>query len=190
MHGTRGAAQNWEDGNREAMESLAFRSGKASTCVFSHAHRDTRVVVHGDDFTALGSGENLKWLTEELKNVFELKSKGIIGPGPDDQKQMRVLTRVITWDDRGITYGADQRHAEIVVKSWGRQGSKQVVSLGERDDGYKEGGDQSLSLEQATKYRGIVARGNYLGQDRPDMQFAVEELSRRMASPTGVDERK
>ena len=59
------------------------------------------VVIHGDDFTALGSGDNLLRLTEELTRFFEFKLNGIIGPCPTDQEHVRVLNRVVTLDDRG-----------------------------------------------------------------------------------------
>ena len=32
-----------------------------------------------------------------------------------------------------------------------------------------------------------MARGNYLAQDRTDVQYAVKELSRRMSAPQGCD---
>ena len=41
-----------------------------------------------------------------------------------------------------------------------------------------------------TKYRALTARGNYLGQDRSDIRFAVKELSRRMAKPRRRDWRR
>ena len=41
-----------------------------------------------------------------------------------------------------------------------------------------------LSSEQSTLYRALVARANYLAADRPDIQFAVKELARSMASPS------
>ena len=84
----------------------------------------------------------------------------------------------------------DQRHAEVIVNMVGLPGSKQVAAPGERDDTYKEGDEELLSPEQATEYRGIVASGSYLVQNRTDIQFAVNELSRRMASPTVADERR
>ena len=34
-----------------------------------------------------------------------------------------------------------------------------------------------------TIYRAIVARGNFIGQDRPDIQYTVKELSRTMSKP-------
>ena len=36
-------------------------------------------------------------------------------------------------------------------------------------------------------YRAMTARANYMSQDRSDVQFAVKELSRGMASPTMLD---
>ena len=32
-------------------------------------------------------------------------------------------------------------------------------------------------------FRAVAARGNYLGQDRMDMQFAAKEISRFMSKP-------
>ena len=44
-----------------------------------------------------------------------------------------------------------------------------------------------LAGEEATLYRAIVARLNYLAQDRPDLQYASKEVSRRMATPRRGD---
>ena len=54
MYGTRDAAQNWEMAYAEFMEDIGFVRGILSPCVFYHAERELRVVVHGDDFTILG----------------------------------------------------------------------------------------------------------------------------------------
>ena len=43
--------------------------------------------------------------------------------------------------------------------------------------------DGSLTPESATTYRAMSARGNYLSQDRSDIQFAVKQLSKDMSSP-------
>ena len=41
-----------------------------------------------------------------------------------------------------------------------------------------------LDNREASQYRAIVARANYLCQDRSDIQFAVKELCRAMSNPT------
>jgi hypothetical protein len=55
LYGTRDAPQNWEFEYCSFMKELGFSSGKASPCVFYHEPRNLRCVVHGDDFTLLGS---------------------------------------------------------------------------------------------------------------------------------------
>ena len=46
---------------------------------------------------------------------------------------------------------------------------------------------EELSIKEASLYRAMTARGNYLSQDRSDVQFAVKELSRGMSCPTVLD---
>ena len=44
-----------------------------------------------------------------------------------------------------------------------------------------------LSAPDAKAFRGLAARLNYLSQDRPDLQYAAKEISRRMARPSQRD---
>ena len=46
----------------------------------------------------------------------------------------------------------------------------------------------ALSSEDATAYRALVARANYLAQDRVDLGYSVKELCRKMAKPTECTE--
>ena len=41
-----------------------------------------------------------------------------------------------------------------------------------------------LSAEDATMFRAVSARANYLAQDRPDIAFACKELCRDFSCPT------
>ena len=50
---------------------------------------------------------------------YEVKFRGRIGPGGNDDKSIRILNRIVTWNERGIAYEADQRHAEIIVRDLG-----------------------------------------------------------------------
>jgi hypothetical protein len=44
-----------------------------------------------------------------------------------------------------------------------------------------------LSVADASMYRSVVARANYLSQDRSDIRYAVKELSRGMSTPLEGD---
>ena len=54
MYGTRDATQNWEMEYVEFMESIGFRRGQSTPCMFWHVDKRIRAVIHGDDFTLRG----------------------------------------------------------------------------------------------------------------------------------------
>ena len=46
---------------------------------------------------------------------------------------------------------------------------------------------EALVGAEATRFRAVAARANYLSGDRPDIQYAVKENCRRMAKPVICD---
>ena len=191
MYGTRDAAQNWEYAYIEWLESIAFRRGRASPCVFYHEDKGIRLVVHGDDFTVLGYEESLDWFRRCINEKFEVKFRGRLGPEDTDDKCIRILNRVVTWTDNGIEYEADQRHSDIIISKLGYgKETNGVVTPGEKSDNQdirREGDEDEMNKEDAKMYRALVARANYLAQDRTDIAFAVKELCRNMSSPRQGD---
>ena len=186
MYGTRDAAQNWEREYCEFMEEERFLTGKASPCVFRHPERKLRVVIHGDDFTVLGFEKDLDWFRTRIEEKFEVKFRGRLGPGKNDDKRIRILNRGIEWSETGIRYEPDRRHAELMIEALGLdQNSNGVVTPTAKIE-LKES-DELLNSTAATMYRAITARGMYLSQDRSDIQYAVKETSRSMSSPKRSD---
>ena len=151
-----------------------------------------------------------------------------MGPEKRHSKQLRILNRIISWGGDGITYEADQRHAEILVKEMGVKNA--VLTPGSRDDAGKAGppnveatkvtvvpefhgkramyklntnvcqelkfedfgdnladGDSYLAKHEASRFRALAARANYLAQDRPDIQYSVKEVARSMCRPRQSD---
>ena len=64
-------------------------------------------VVHGDDFTALGTADSLDLYEAEMCKAFECKLKGRLGHQPEDLKEIRVLNRVVTIVEAGLKYEPD-----------------------------------------------------------------------------------
>ncbi len=66
-----------------------------------------------------------------------------------------------------MEYEADQRRAEILRKVFGiDEGSRGVATPGSNGEGVQDvKGDKSDN-----KFQAVAARGNYLGQDKMDMQ--------------------
>ena len=107
----------WEECYSHALINLGFRRGIANPCCFYNEQRQLAVVVHGDDFTALGARDDLEYLEKGLSEVFELKLKGHLGEASDCQKEIRVLNRIARIDEEGVSYEADPRHVEMLVKA-------------------------------------------------------------------------
>ena len=127
------------------------------------------------------------------------EAKGCITEG-------RVLNRVLTWHPGiGISYEADPRQAQAILTSGDIPVCRGLATPGvkgcrvESDDensadlsGRKRPGKlherelvdgKPLGPAEAVLYGAVVARGNYLVVDRPDIGFAVEEAARDMPTP-------
>ena len=103
VYGTRDAGSIWEDVYRAALEDIGFESGIASPCCFVHRARGLSVVVHGDDFTALGTDPELDWYESQLAKHFELKIRGRLGEGCPGENELRILNRVLKITPDGLT---------------------------------------------------------------------------------------
>ena len=63
-----------------------------------------------------------------------------------------------------------------------------MKSPGEGDKPWCEEEDKELlTATDASAFRGLAARANYLAQDRADIQFACKEVCRGMSNPTRGD---
>ena len=104
VYGTRDAGAIWEDTYRGALEDMGVTSGAASPCCFHHPKRNISVVVHGDEFTAIGLDADLDYYETELAKNFELKIHGRLGEGCKGDNQLRILNRIVTITASGLTY--------------------------------------------------------------------------------------
>ena len=109
---------------------IGFEQGLSSPWSVYHNKLHISVVVHGGDFTALGTDASLDAYEAGLAKYFELKIKGRLGLDAKDDKEMRVLNRIVRVDPSGLSYEADPRHAELLVQSMNLQGCSPVATPG------------------------------------------------------------
>ena len=84
-----------------------------------------------------------------------------------------------------IIYKADFRHAEVLVVELGLRNVNVLTSLIAK---VNMGTDsEKLGGMSVTKCKPRVTRPNYSAVDRQNVQFAYEELSIAMSSPTTMD---
>ena len=75
LYGFRPAAQAWEEHYSEKLENAGFIRGDATPVAFTHKARDISCVVHGDDFTFLGYGKDLRLMQERMEEWYELERR-------------------------------------------------------------------------------------------------------------------
>ena len=194
LYGTRQAAANWHKAYSEHLISIGFKQGEANPCLFVHAKRGIKALVHGDDYVAVGEPEGLRWMKTEVGKRFEIKTK-VFGPdkAKGEQSEVSMLGRILEWHRDGVTYEADPRHAEKIVRELGLEHAKGLSTPGvkpEKNNNLeREIADTGVELTGAktTQYRAVAARLNYLALDRPDLAYAAKEASRRMSKPVEQD---
>ena len=189
MYGTLDAASIWQATYVELLKECGIEQRVGWPALFMHKERDLRFMVHGDDFVALGDEDGLKFLEEKLKQKFEYRVDGLLGPGPQDGTSMCVLNRVLSFDKTSgiLSYEADARHAEYIIKALGLEEGKSVATPAEKQKADEVSASENLPTlekEEATLYRSLTMRAAYLSSDRADISEAVKSLARHMRAPT------
>ena len=103
---------------------MGFIQGRASPCCFWHPVWKIRVVVHGDDLTALGTPSMLDLYEAALQKSFEVKIRGRLGEHESDMKEIRVLNRILRITEGGLTARLTRVTSSSFPDLWGykRQG--------------------------------------------------------------------
>ena len=190
MYETRRTADRWHCEYSDTIEELGFQRGQSSACVFWHPQRHLICSVHGDDFTTAGPKKSLDWFKEMLCKRYELIEGARLGPGPSDDKEGRVLNRVVRWTPDGVTYEADPRHYEKLVQELGLGQPEETGASGRtvatsvvhpnpvkavstpcvKVTTEMASQDAPLPAAKVSHFRGLAARANYLAAERPDIQ--------------------
>ena len=186
MYGTRDASSTWQRDYSELMSKYGFSAGKAWPCIFYCEEEDVRLLVHGDDFFCLADDEGHAYLDKALKERYEYRCDGHIGPTHGEQ--MVVLNRLICYDKATgkVTYEADPRHVEALVRELSLETAKSAKTPAEK----KKQAEALKTLEMPPmneamqrSYRSITMRAAFLAQDRPDIAEATKSLARHMKAP-------
>ena len=162
-----------------------------STCVFAHRSELLLYFVHGDDYVGLGVRGDLEGYRAKLSERFIIKDRGILGA--DGLHEIRILHRVITYHPAKpgylemLTYEADQRHADLLMASYGLTASSKTKATPWDKAAFLARHPLAgpfLDEKRRVAFRSNCMRCLYSALDRPDIQFTAKEISRAVASPT------
>ena len=103
------------------------------------------------------------------------------------------MNRTLRWTKDGLEYEPDQRHAELIVKDVSMERARAVATPGTaetREETQHYAKCFEMGRSESTSYRGLAARLNYLALDRPELQFAAQNVPEKMAAPREADSAK
>ena len=184
LYGTRDAAKGWQETLSSHLEGIGFVRGRGHPSVFWHPEKKIKTLVHGDDYVSAGEDSSMNWMEGELSKAYELQSQRL-SADKGGKIEGKVLNRIIRHTPSGWEIEADPRHAELVVEQLGLVDEKGVNTpgiSGTEEEDLED--DVDLEGEDITRYRGVIARCNYMAVDRPDCVFAIKEGCREMSKPT------
>ena len=72
MYGTRDAALNWAMEYGETLRAAGYVQGRSNPCLFHHAELGVSILVHGDDFVAVGPEKHLESTRRTLEDKYKL----------------------------------------------------------------------------------------------------------------------
>ena len=112
----------------------------------------------------------------------------MLGAGPKDASEIIMLNRRVQWTEAGIRISPDPRHVKDIIEELGLKGAKpadtpMIVSQSSK----KDSDSRALSMRDATLYRRLVAKLNYLAMDRPDIRYAASTMGIQASSPKDAD---
>ena len=176
--GFRPAAAAWENHYADKLASVGFVRGLATPVSFYNGDKDVNLVVHGDDFTFVGEGEQLDWVEGTMKEWYEIRVRARLGPDEDDATGAVLLSRHIRWNDWGVSCEADPKHWKAVKEASGlKEEWKSLVAPGGKDT-EPVGGDATKNNGYDCAYRSTMAMMNFMAVDMSDIQCAVDEACR------------
>ena len=142
LYGTRDAAANFQREVWRLMVKLGFTQSKYNSSLYhrpagygggatgatttsrekwerkQRSQGSLSVLIHGDDFVAVGYRQDIYEFKQALAGRFTVKDK-VLGTdtGRGEVRETRVLNRILRIRPEGWEYEADQRHAEEILQS-------------------------------------------------------------------------
>ena len=194
MYGFRTASANWMRDWQATLEEGGYKVGVANPALFHRSEDGSRGGVHGDDFAVVGSRRALDRMGKTLSGKYSMRESHRLGFGSHCESHAELLNRIVSvgTDSDGRRYvriEPDIRHAELVLRNLGLEGSKAKplttpgFKVDEEELALREK-EVPLDPQGATRYRSCVMRLSYLALDRADLGEPVKWLTRSMAKPT------
>eukprot|EP00959_Pyramimonas_sp_CCMP1952_P105543 2206627-Pyramimonas_sp.AAC.1 len=186
LHGTRRASKPFQHKVIGTLIDQGFIRMLVTVMVFCHVQTGIYIMMHGDDFMAVGTPEDLRWLSEILEAKFEVKRPPFVGHAAagGEATPGNFLKRTVGWTEKGFHWEGDAKRARTVVEAYGKLPAARGISSASKSIG-KEVPTALDKLGYAEKklFQSAALAALYLAAGRPGIQFATSWVMRGMQEP-------
>ena len=142
MYVTWDAALNWSNEYGDTLKHSGFIQGMNNPCLLMNHELDVSIMVHGDDFIAVGPEKNLKTTRMILENKYKIKVE-VLGDKVGQTTELRILKKVVRLTNEGVELEADPHHVEFTMRDLGLQDSRISLVPGAKEIKPRESNDAS-----------------------------------------------
>ena len=174
IYGLKQASRQWFEKFSKFMLQMGFIQSKSDYSLFHKGHNENYValLVYVDDIIITGASKSeIAKIKLQLSNAFKLKDLGNLG---------YFLGLEVAKSKNGI-FLSQRNYALQLIEDAGLMGSKPANTPMDARQVLNDFTGELL--EDPTQYRRLVGRLLYLNITRPDLAFAVQQLSQFMSSP-------
>eukprot|EP00971_Amphidinium_carterae_P073365 1450854-Amphidinium_carterae.1 len=158
---------------------------KSDACVFKNTSDSMFMPSYVDDLLIIGEEPEVNAFITALEKVFNLKHTTHLTSGTRIHFLGRKIHRRL---DSVIKISMMESFMKSVYDVYGLQRSNSVSAPGVKTPALQESGDGLLHFTDHKQFRVAVGQLQWMAAVRPDIQFAVRELSRKLSAPTTRDE--
>ena len=160
--------------------SLCFERLTSDSNLYLQPERRCYMWCYVDDLLIFGGKKTIEFLFSELQKQLRLRSEGVLEPGTS----ISFLGRCITRREDSIEMSMPTSYIDKMLEQLDMSKCRRAATPG--TDAFRKliDSEELLSPEDHRVYRRIAGQLLWLSSLRPNIQFAVTELSRGLTSPT------
>jgi hypothetical protein len=179
IYGLKQSPREWNKKITRYLTKSGFKRSDADPCLFVRNNNEIEVIaIYVDDCILIAKEENLPKLKQVLSEEFKMKDMG----------EMKVIVGIQVERNKEETRIFQTNYIQNMLIQFGMEDCKgSDTPLAIVTDRSQVNQDLS-KFEDVTKYREVIGKLNYLSTcTRPDISYAVSQVSRAMQDPTQED---
>ena len=189
LYGLKTSPKLWQQHLSSKLEELGLRKNKADPCIFMG--EKLLVMRYVDDLLIVGEKQEQESFLAKLSAHFPFKHQTKL----DAKTPLTFLGKLVEYNaqEQSINLNLPAAYYLKLFKMYGVEHAKPAATTGDKLGLSEDPGDpvnQPLDPTRHKLYRTAVGKLLWATPVRPDISFAVKELSRSLQSPTQQSEKQ